>query len=43
MLVESSAFHKVEISHHSSDSDRKTIIVSAKYIFQKTHDANQYY
>jgi signal transduction histidine kinase len=38
MLLKSIDFHKVEIAYDSSDSDRKTIIVSAKYIFQKTHD-----
>jgi signal transduction histidine kinase len=38
MLSKSIDFHKVEIAYDISDSDRKTIIVSAKYIFQKTHD-----
>ncbi|WP_339921176.1 ATP-binding protein [uncultured Flavobacterium sp.] len=38
MLSKSIDFHKVEIAYGISDSDRKTIIVSAKYIFQKTHN-----
>jgi PAS domain S-box-containing protein len=38
MLLKSIDFHKVEIAYDSSDSPRKTIVVSAKYIFQKTHD-----
>lgn len=38
MLLKSIDFHKVEIAYDISDSDKKTIIVSAKYIYQKTHN-----
>jgi PAS domain S-box-containing protein len=38
MLSKSIDFDKVEIAYDISDSDRKAIIVSAKYIFQKIHD-----
>lgn len=38
MLLKSIDFHKVEITYDIPDSGRKTIIVSANYIFQKTHD-----
>ncbi|SDW73999.1 ATP-binding protein [Flavobacterium degerlachei] len=38
MLSKKIDFHKVEISCDTSSFDRKTIVVSANYIFQKTHD-----
>lgn len=38
MLSTSTDFHNVEITHDFSGFGRKTMLLSANYIFQKTHD-----